>query len=141
MAFWADSPSKEKVTGAVNAVKLSQALGQLLPDEHTKFISSDFVQVSPTCFTSQGIEESPINSLIVLLGRCLLSVTLQRWQGKPLPDVLQVPSFLLLVFVKTDLISCVGFCPIHLPWHEFIMLFSPIPFITSLEMNAERKHN
>lgn len=79
-------------------------LGQLLPDEHNKFISDDFVQVSPTRFTSQRIEESPINSLIVFLGRCLLSVTLQGWQGKPLPDVLLVASFLLLVFVKTDLI-------------------------------------
>lgn len=70
---------------AINIVKLSQALGQLLPDECTKFISNDFVQVSPTWFTFQRIEESPINSLIVLLGRCLLSVTLRKWQVETSP--------------------------------------------------------
>lgn len=83
--FRTDSPSEEKVTCAINVVKLSQALGQLLPDEHTEFISNDFIQVSPTWFTSQRIEEPPINSLIVLLGRCLLSVTLQRWQVETSP--------------------------------------------------------
>lgn len=57
-SFLADSPSKDKVTCAINGIKLSQSLlVQLpLPDEHAKFIKASFVQVSPTWFASQRIQ-------------------------------------------------------------------------------------